>query len=156
MSFLIVPLLFFLMQTENCKLKTATDIEHVGSTAIKGIVAKPIIDMVAGVATFADAERLHGVLARLGYQFRPNASKGRERLFVKGPESNRTHYLHVVKHGGSDWQKCIFFRDYLNEHPQAAKTYEKLKIELAKKFANDRPKYTKAKEKFIRSILKHF
>ena len=72
---------------------------------------------------------------------------------MKGNENNRTHYLHLVKFNGEIWKNDVFFRDYLREHKKAARAYESLKVRLAKRFPNQRIKYTKAKWDFIKSIL---
>jgi len=127
--------------------------EHIGSTSIKGIKAKPIIDMLVGVTSIKEAKKFINPLKKLGYMLRPNASNSKKLFFVKGMESNRTHYLHMVKYNGGIWNNDIFFRDYLNQNKQAAKAYEQLKITLANKFANTRPKYTKAKRTFIKQVL---
>ena len=92
-------------------------------------------------------------LKTLGYQLRPQVSTRKHLLFVKGRESNRTHYLHLVKFNGQIWKNDTFFRDYLNKNKKVAEAYEKLKEELAEKFAKDRGRYTKAKEKFIEKII---
>lgn len=128
-------------------------VEHIGSTAIKGIKAKPIIDILAGIPSMGKSKDYVKPLKKLGFDPRPFGGPNKHLLFVKGEESNRTHYLHLVKHGGQIWRNDIFFRDYLNKNKKAAKIYEKLKIELAEKFPQERIKYTKAKAQFIKSIL---
>ena len=135
--------------------KLFCQVEHVGSTAIKGIKAKPIIDIIAAVPAVAKAKEQAKALKRLGYELRPLSSNRRQMLFVKGKEDQRTHYLHLIRAEGKLWRDYIFFRDYLSKNKNAARSYEKLKMELAEKFAANRPKYTKAKNKFIKKILKN-
>jgi GrpB-like predicted nucleotidyltransferase (UPF0157 family) len=134
---------------------TVTDIEHIGSTAIPGIVAKPIVDMLAGVPRVGGiARRLEYTMRSLGYQLRPNAGSKWNVLFVKGPESRRTHYLHVVRIGGAEWKRSLLFRDYLRSHPARARAYERLKLRLAQQYADRRPLYTKLKSAFIIETLR--
>lgn len=128
-------------------------IEHIGSTAIKGIKAKPIIDMLAGVPTMTNSDQFIRPLKKLGYELRPFGVKTKHLLFVRGKESNRTHYLHLVKYDGEIWKNDIHFRNYLNKNKKEAKIYETFKEQLASKYADQRPKYTKAKQKFIKGIL---
>lgn len=143
-----------LFELEKKKLeKIFPNIEHIGSTAIKGIKAKPIIDIDAGILNIGKVKNYIEPLKKLNYEFRQQSSKKNHALFVKGKESNRTHYLHIIKYKGKIWENDIFFRDYLNKNKQIAKNYEKLKTKLSKKFANNRPLYTKAKKEFIKNIV---
>lgn len=127
------------------------DIQHIGSTAIPGIKAKPLIDILAGTARLKDGEKLIKPLNALGYKF--YRKSGHEIFFAKGPDAKRTHYLHVVRHRGMKWKKDIFFRDYLRSHPIEAKKYEALKIKLAEKSMGTRGAYTKGKDVFIKRVL---
>lgn len=126
------------------------DIQHIGSTSIPGIPAKPIIDISMGVRVMKDARRLIKPLKELGYELRrefggPNI----QILFVKGSESKRTHYLHVMKYNGALWKNDLLFRDYLRKYPVRAKEYAELKRKLVGKHVKDRGTYTKSKAKFI-------
>lgn len=131
--------------------KIIVAIEHVGSTAIKGILTKPIIDMSIGVRSMDIVEEMKEKFEKLGYTKREQKEGA---LFVKGPEEKRTHYAHITIFGDRDWKNYLLFRDYLNRNTDEAKKYAKLKEELAIKYANDRAKYTKSKEKFIEGVLK--
>lgn len=134
---------------------SVVDIQHIGSTAIPGIPAKPIIDISLGIHVMKDAKELIKPLKELGYELRPEfGGPNIQRLFVKGPESKRTHYLHVMKFKGSIWNKDLLFRDYLRKYREQAKQYADLKRKLAKNFVDDRGRYTTAKAKFIHDILK--
>jgi len=106
-------------------------IEHIGSTSIGGIAAKPIIDMAIAVEKAADGEKCVVPLENIGYEYRgENGITGRF-YFVKGEP--RTHHLHLVLADSDFWRSHLLFRDYLRENPSAAKDYEKLKIDLAEK-----------------------
>lgn len=133
--------------------KDCLAIEHIGSTAVPGLAAKPIIDMLMGVRSLADVSELSPVLEKNGYEYRENGSDDKQVLFVKGPEEKRTHYLHIMEFGGPMWRNDLAFRDYLRTHPEAAVQYQSLKQELASKYKDDRTNYTKGKEDFIGEIL---
>lgn len=97
-------------------------IEHIGSTSIPDISAKPIIDISLGVKTITDTKKLVKPLKKLGYELRlESGSRNVQTLFVKGPESKRTYYLHVMKYNGAVWKDDILFRDYLRRHKSRAK-----------------------------------
>ncbi len=133
---------------------SAEDIQHVGSTAIPGISAKPIIDILVGLKDIFEAERFISKLEEKSYEYRPNASTQDRLLFIKGGENFRTHHIHVVQYDSNEWNRMIHFRDYLRENPNIAMEYKKLKEELAEKFPNNREAYTKGKEKFVKQIEK--
>ena len=133
--------------------KLALSIEHVGSTSIPGIYAKPIIDIAVGVKKLKDFERVRAQFEVAPYSVKPDPSPG-EQLIRKGEESNRLVLIHVMELNGKRYQDTILFRDYLRTHPNVAREYEKLKQSLAKRFANDRPSYTAAKNDFIQAILR--
>ena len=130
------------------------DIQHIGSTSIFGIPAKPIIDVSLGLRKLKDAKKLIKPLATLGYEWRKGVSGPNQWLFVKGPEEKRTHYLHVMCYNGGIWKHDILFRDYLQKNPSRAKQYRMLKEKLATKYANDRGTYTKNKAEFILETIK--
>ncbi len=129
-------------------------IEHIGSTAIQSIVAKPIIDIDVGLFSMSESRKYIKPLKNLGYELRPSSSSKNHLFFVKGKENKRTHYLHLIKYKGKIWNNDIFFRNYLNKYNKSAKSYEKLKIKLGKKFINDRTQYTKEKKEFIKKIIR--
>lgn len=132
--------------------KAVIDIQHVGSTAIPGIHAKPIIDMSAGIRKFKDAKKLIKSLHSLGYKF--YRKFGRQILFAKGPDKKRTHYLHVMKYNGAKWKSDLAFREYLLRHPVRAKAYTALKKKLAKQHPNDREQYSAGKKRFIEETIR--
>jgi len=131
-------------------------IEHFGSTAIPGLAAKPIVDMLIEVTSFKDAKKqIVPVLESLGYDYfwRPEFDKPPMYIwFIKRNSiGNRTHHLHMVEADSKLWDR-LYFRDYLVKNQKVAEQYGKLKIKLSNKFANDRVAYTKAKTEFIVSI----
>jgi GrpB-like predicted nucleotidyltransferase (UPF0157 family) len=129
-------------------------IEHIGSTSIPGLAAKPIIDIMAGVETLDDADRCIESLQTLGWVYAPEFEESvpHRRYFRKTDSENHTHHLHMVEMNSDWWTRHIRFRDYLREHPEVARTYEDLKRELAERHRWDVDEYAKAKTDFIRNI----
>ena len=129
-------------------------VEHVGSTAIPGLAAKPIIDILAGVTSFAAGTAAIPALEGLGYDCRgENGIPGRL-FFRKGLiDFRRTHHLHVVELGHEQWASMLTFRDYLRSHPGDARRYEALKRELSVKYRDNRRAYTNGKADFVQAIL---
>ena len=101
-------------------------VEHIGSTAVEGLPAKPVIDVLALVGDLADARALAPVLERHGYERRPGDVDGRL-FFAKGPRTERTVYLSVAERGSEFHEEKIAFRDHLREHPETADRYASLK-----------------------------
>jgi GrpB-like predicted nucleotidyltransferase (UPF0157 family) len=129
-------------------------IEHIGSTAVPGLGAKPIIDIMVAVSHLADAEECIEPLQGMGYEYAPKleVSMPQRRYFDKGPPGGRTHHLHMVELASEFWQRHLLFRDFLRDHPQVAREYDQLKRELAARYGSDRVGYTEAKTPFIRSV----
>jgi GrpB-like predicted nucleotidyltransferase (UPF0157 family) len=127
-------------------------IEHVGSTAICGLSAKPIIDIAAAVPKAANAQRCVRPLENVGYQYRGENGIAGRYYFVKGEP--RTHHLHMVEVGSDLWKNHLLFRDYVRKHPEVAEEYERLKGDLAIKYERDREAYTEGKSRFIEEVLK--
>jgi GrpB-like predicted nucleotidyltransferase (UPF0157 family) len=126
-------------------------IEHVGSTAVPGLGAKPIIDIMVGVRSLADGERCVGPLEELGYEYKGEFGIPGRLYFRRLADGNRSHQIHMVEIGSDFWKRHLLFRDYLREHPQEAQHYHELKLRLAAEFRADREGYTEAKTEFIRS-----
>lgn len=127
------------------------DLQHIGSTAIPGIRAKPILDMMAGVTQLEKALVCQAPLEAIGYDYIAQAGIANDYVFGKGVA--RTHYLHVVEYGGAKWTNHLRFRDRLRNDPELAQAYEKLKEELSQKFNDSRAKYHDAKSKFITEVV---
>jgi len=134
------------------------DIQHVGSTSILTIKAKPIIDITLAVDNFNDILAYEKELKDAGFYYRPHAQASiRNQLlfacgsFYDGSGDLQTHFIHVVLTGSIDWVNYINFRDYLNRTLQVAKAYEELKVSLAEQAPIDsgREKYLKGKHDFI-------
>ena len=132
----------------------AIDIQHIGSTAIPAIKAKPIIDIVVGVTDF-DKVMLHNEQLRQVGIFYRGSDVERQFLYVMGDMENdtRTHHIHIVKWNGTEWKNYIHFRDYLNDNENMALQYQKVKEELESKYADDRVAYTNGKQDMIDLIL---
>ncbi|MBI2856153.1 MAG: GrpB family protein [Chloroflexi bacterium] len=126
-------------------------IEHVGSTSVPGLAAKPIIDIMAAIDSLDNAQECIGPLKDLGYEYIPEYEDVRpeRRYFHKGPAAARTHHLHVVELHSAFWSRHILFRDYLRTHPEEASRYVQLKRELAARYGADRLGYQDAKGPYI-------
>ena len=131
----------------------ALAIEHVGSTAVEGLSAKPIIDIAINVETLALGDDILDRLNLLGYKERINRLGPEQAVYVKGPEEKETHYLHLIPVGNYDWSNKLRFRDHLRNNPVSRATYERIKQELSQQYINDRGNYTRGKEPFIDRIL---
>lgn len=130
-------------------------IEHIGSTAVPGLGAKPIIDIMVAVHRLADAEECVEPLRSIGYEYVPeyNDIIPERRYFHKGPQGAHTHHLHMVELTSDFWERHLLFRDFLRTHPEEARDYYDLKKELAVKYRSDREAYTEAKTAFIESVV---
>ena len=126
-------------------------IEHIGSTAIPGLAAKPVIDIMAGVETLDASRPAIAALVDLGYCYAPYRENS-EHWFCKPSPAFRTHHLHLIPFESREWHDAIAFRDYLRAHSQIALEYEDLKRRLAQKYHFDREAYTEAKGPFIARI----
>ena len=132
----------------------ALAIEHVGSTSVHGLSAKPIIDIVVGVTNFERVMLHNEQLQKEGIFYR-GSDVEYQILYVMGDMEKdiRTHHIHVVKWNGTEWKKYIHFRDYLNDNENMALQYQKVKEELESKYADDRVAYTNGKQDMIDIIL---
>jgi len=133
--------------------KDALDIQHLGSTAIPGILAKPIIDIGMVVPSLEKARKHIAALKKVGYVKKRETRRDRL-LFTKGPEKKRTHYLHIGETGSNYVEDMILFRDYLRKNRKAARQYSELKKKLAEQYADNRYIYTENKEEFVKAIVK--
>lgn len=130
------------------------DAQHIGSTSIKSICAKPIIDIVVGVSSFDKIMQHNEELKRNGIVYR-REDHPEQHLYVCGDLDNniQTHYIHVVIWGEKEWSNYVNLRDYLNAHEDEAKKYSDLKKQVAKEYPEDRVGYTNSKSAFIEMIL---
>ena len=135
-------------------------VEHFGSTAVPGLAAKPVVDILVEVTDLrATRERIAPVLESQGYDYFWRPTWGDDgppfyAWFIKRDPGTkaRTHHIHMVEPDfGEHWDRLLF-RDYLIEHPQVAREYEDLKFRLASAYPNDRVAYTKGKTEFVLRI----
>ena len=127
-------------------------IHHIGSTAIPGIKAKPIIDCLLEMSQIEAIDAYNTVMIALGYEPRgENGIPGR-RYFVKGTANIHSHHLHAFQLGYQQIARHLDFRDYLRAHPDQAQVYSQLKETLARKYRQDSVAYTEGKNEFIRAI----
>jgi GrpB-like predicted nucleotidyltransferase (UPF0157 family) len=137
--------------------KIVVKIEHIGSTAVPGLLAKPTIDILMEINDSpgsSDAVQLS--LKRIGYQYIPKPENPPPHMmFVKGYTEHgfqgQAYHVHVRYPG--DWDELVF-RDYIKTHPTAANEYARLKQKLAVEFKNDREQYTSGKTEFVKRVLK--
>ncbi|EMA62886.1 GrpB family protein [Halorubrum lipolyticum] len=126
--------------------------EHIGSTAVEGMPAKPILDVLALVDESTTASELVSPLEACGYERRPDEVDGRVFL-AKGPPENRTCYLSIAEVGSTFHDEKIAFRDALRDDSELAERYASLKRRLAARYPENRDRYTAEKGAFIRGVL---
>jgi len=147
----------FEKEKQNLKILLSADfriikIEHIGSTSIPNIKAKPIIDILLVIDKDTDTDELIVKFETALYHkcsFQPQQG---EVLFKRGDDTISTHYIHAVL-ANWDWQRYLLFKNYLLQNPSIANEYEQLKIALAEQFKDDRRQYTAAKEAYVENIL---
>ncbi|MGE5095643.1 MAG: GrpB family protein [Betaproteobacteria bacterium] len=131
----------------------AGPIEHVGSTAVPGLPAKPVVDIMAAVESLEASKPAIGQLASIGYCYAPYRCEVMHWLCKPGPDI-RTHHLHLVPFGSELWQERLAFRDLLRHDAGTARDYAALKQRLAAMYSEDRERYTEEKGPFIREALR--
>jgi|SRR5690625_361784 len=133
-------------------------IEHIGSTAIKEIKAKPIIDLLVGVPSInVDLAELEKELRMVNF-YRLKVEQPNEIVFAKFTDQTfnvKTHYIHLVKLEDELWNNLIFFRDYLNRNKTARLAYERIKLDFVNKNDEGIEEYTNSKESFVKKIISH-
>jgi GrpB-like predicted nucleotidyltransferase (UPF0157 family) len=130
----------------------ALDIQHVGSTAIPGGVAKPIIDIAIAVHNFEAAFACVKPMETLGYLYGGENGIPRRHYFVKRNPAT-THHIHMFEITSKEWPEHLLFRDYLRSHPEIVQGYADLKRQLVEQFPMNRELYTEGKAEFIRSVI---
>ena len=130
-------------------------IEHIGSTSVPGLAAKPIIDMLVGVPSLSAFESQSQRLAVFGYQYIPEYERAlpERRFFKRVVNGVRTHHVHVVEHGGVYWKRYLKFRNSLRDDGWMAARYAELKRRLALRYSFDRDAYTNGKTGFVEAVL---
>ena len=137
--------------------KLALRIDHNGSTSIPGIAAKPVIDIQVSVASLQPIDDYREPLRALGYVHVPHEDDSFCPFFHRPERWPHSHHVHVVEAGGAEERRTLAFRDYLREHDQIAREYERLKRGLAGRFAasdrESREAYARAKTDFIERVI---
>ncbi len=131
-------------------------VEHIGSTADPGCEAKPVIDVMPGLASFEAGPRCVAPLDALGYEYRGEYGIARRHYFVRAPRPGRDElrvHVHMYAPGEGQWGAQLAFRDYLRSHIDARDQYVALKQALAKRFPHDGNAYADAKSEFVAEML---
>jgi GrpB-like predicted nucleotidyltransferase (UPF0157 family) len=130
------------------------DIQHVGSTAVSGLPAKPILDIAIGIQAADLIPTIVERFTEIGYLYRGDAGDDGGHLFVRELEPEiRSVHVHVVEINDRQWVNYLAFRKVLCEDEKVRNGYAELKLDLAKRFPNDRKSYTSAKDEFISRVL---
>lgn len=133
--------------------KYIIEIHHIGSTSIKELMAKPIIDILIVIRSFDDIGKIEEILKKYNYTNRGHQGVNDRYFFAKGTEDARTHYIHFVDKKGDTYYNQLYFKRYLLEYPEYIDKYCHLKQALALKYKNERTKYTQSKNDFIKDII---
>ncbi len=131
-------------------------VEHIGSTAVEGLVAKPVIDIQVGVRSLQATSSIVEAMVGLGYVYVPEfeSELPNRRYFRRALEGRRTHQVHLVERTDTQWwDRHVAFRDWLRTHPADAAACGALKVELARTHRDDRLAYMHAKSEFIGLIV---
>jgi GrpB-like predicted nucleotidyltransferase (UPF0157 family) len=145
-------------RVQNAAGEWLLNIEHVGSTSVPGLAAKPIVDMMPGLRSLDDAPQIVSAMEGLGYQYIPDYEDElpERRYFVRPPGRGYRHkrlfHVHAVETTSAFWRRHLAFRDYLRTHAETADEYAALKRRLAAEYGSDRVGYTEAKTEFITRI----
>ena len=146
---------------EEVRLNTALEgsgqtIEHIGSTAVPALAAKPIIDIMIGLRSFESADPLVPSICKLGYTYVPQHEEVMpyRRFFKRLSQERATHHINMVRQGGQFWNRHLLFRDYLRTHTDVAMQYADLKKSLAQRDWKDGNEYASPKGAFIDEALR--
>ncbi|MFF8279596.1 GrpB family protein [Streptomyces lateritius] len=131
----------------------ASRIDHIGSTSVPGLAAKPVIDIQISVASLEPTDAFLGPLTDMGFVYRADNSDRTKRYFREPAGQRRTH-VHVRQLGSFSQQFPLLFRDYLRCHTSAATEYAAAKRHCAAKFRGDRPGYVRAKDVFVWDVIR--
>lgn len=137
------------IQIIECLGELVKEVHHIGSTAVAGLAAKPIIDIIIEVSSLSELDRYSSEMKLIGYEAMGEYGIRRRRYFRKGG-FERSHQIHAFKSGDTNIKRHIAFRDYLKSHSVVAREYEKLKIELARTCNDDIEQYCDGKDEFIK------
>lgn len=129
------------------------DIHHIGSTAVPGLAAKPVIDLLPVVTNLEQVDAFNARMEALGYEPRGENGLPGRRYFQKGGD-NRTHHVHVFEVGNPEIERHLVFRDYLRAHPKEAQQYGDLKLQLAQSYPTNITSYIEGKHDFVQQLEK--
>jgi GrpB-like predicted nucleotidyltransferase (UPF0157 family) len=132
----------------------AVRLEHVGSTAVQGLAAKPILDLQLSVDAMEPREPFVDPLESLGYLFAPAPESPEHHFFARPPQRPRTHHLHVCEAGGEHEFRHLAVRDFLRAHADEAERYAALKRELIARHPKDRLTYIEGKNAYVAALEK--
>lgn len=127
-------------------------IEHVGSTSIPGLLAKPIVDIAVGIKDFNNIEDIIWLLEK-EYVYLPEHGETRRKIFIKKDGNLITHHIHIEEYGKQNWINHVVFRDKLLASEELREEYAVLKETLMTKYKDDRSKYTSTKAEFIQRVI---
>ena len=130
-----------------------TDLHHVGSTSVPGLVAKPVLDMMPIAAGPAEGLEAVSRMTTLGYRYRGENGIAGRFYFDRVVEGRTVVHVHMFPAGHPEIRKHLVFRDHLRKNPEAAREYARLKRDLASRYRDDRRTYTESKAAFIESII---
>lgn len=128
-------------------------VHHVGSTAVPGLCAKPILDVLVSVEDLEASRALVPAIESLGYEFRPHEDIPDRHFFRRKIAGGRTHHLSLAEPGSRHHRETITFRDALLADPELAAQYARLKLDLARRFPRDRAAYIEGKTAFVRGVI---
>lgn len=128
-------------------------VEHVGSTAVPGMAARPVIDLLLGLSAPVLIDAFAARLANFGYTLLPPGAVGAVRVLVRQVRAVRTHHVQVVETHGDDWHRVLLFRDLLRHDDALGRQYTLLKLDLMRQNPGDALAYANGKASFIRSII---
>lgn len=131
--------------------KEIIDVEHIGSTSVKGMKAKPVIDIMPIVRNIQRIDQFDTAMIDCGYEPKGENGISARRYFQKGGD-NRTHHVHIYETGNPEIERHLAFRDYLRTHPKSAQEYSSLKEELSSRFPCDIASYINGKEALVQEI----
>jgi len=127
------------------------EIHHIGSTSVKGMKAKPTIDILLVVKDLKRIDAFNNAMVSIGYEPKGENGIPKRRYFQKGGD-NRTHHVHIYEFGNPEIERHLVFRDYLRTHPEDAKIYGNVKEKLSKQFPYDIDSYIVGKENLVLEI----
>jgi GrpB-like predicted nucleotidyltransferase (UPF0157 family) len=132
------------------------EVHHIGSTAVPGLGAKPVIDVMPGLRSFEDGFAIVDAMEGLGYEYCGEFGIPRRHYFRWRSGTDFERHIHCYAAGEGQWHWHLAFRDHLRAHPQDRERYYWLKVELARRFPDDVEAYADAKSAFVRSIISRY